>query len=566
MLTTAVETRQVTAVPVDAADAVRTAAAAFAGVVAPALDGLLRARIERFTGRADRVELVAGLAALLGGYLFVGFYLGVVPPIRRIVAGLRAVADGDLTREVSVDTGDELSFVVRTLNDTVARTKVATDRLALAATHDPLTGLPNRVLVLDRLEQALVRTRRSGGRVAVFFIDLDQFKMINDSCGHEAGDQVLRAVADRLTGLARTRETVARLAGDEFVMISEDFDTVDAAVRLAERAVAALSRPITIELAAGPRPVGVGASVGVAIADGTGALCPDDLLRDADVAMYRAKQRGRGRVELFDDALRIAVERRMRTQGDLRRAIDEDELVVHYQPIVSAGTRTVLGFEALVRWQHPERGLLAPAEFIDVAEESGLIVPLGAAVLAKACAQVARWRAEAPDAGPHLAVNVSAAQFAHRSFVPTVASVLARTGLDPDALWLEITETSIMADASAAVQTLHQVRALGVHLAIDDFGTGYSSLTYLRRFPVEALKVDRSFTDGLGRDREDEAIVAMILSLARTLDLTVVAEGVETEVQLDLLRELGCPVVQGYLLGRPVPAAQARPAALTSTG
>ncbi len=249
----------------------------------------------------------------------------------------------------------------------------------------------------------------------------------------------------------------------------------------------------------------------------------------------------------------------MRTQSDLRRAIDEDQLVLHYQPIVAADTRAVLGFETLVRWEHPERGLLSPAEFIDVAEESGLIVPLGAAVLAKGCAQLATWRAQSPDSGLHLAVNVSAAQFSHPSFVPIVASVLAETGLDPDALWLEITETSIMADASAAVDTLHEIRALGVHLAIDDFGTGYSSLTYLRRFPVEALKVDRSFVDGLGRDREDEAIVAMILSLARNLDLFVVAEGVETEVQLARLNQLGCTVVQGYLLGRPVPAEQALP-------
>jgi EAL domain-containing protein (putative c-di-GMP-specific phosphodiesterase class I) len=280
--------------------------------------------------------------------------------------------------------------------------------------------------------------------------------------------------------------------------------------------------------------------------------------------MYRAKQRGRGRVEIFDDTLRIAIERRMQTQNDLRRAIDDDQLIVHYQPIVDARSHAVIGFEALVRWEHPERGLLGPVEFIDVAEESGLIVPLGAVVLARACAQIARWRAESRDTELHVAVNVSAAQFAHPSFVPTVASVLAETGLDPDALWLEITETSIMADAEAADDTLRAIRALGVHLSIDDFGTGYSSLTYLRRFPVEALKVDRSFVDGLGRDREDEAIVAMIVSLARTLDLYVVAEGVETATQLEQLEQLGCELVQGYYFGRPLPPAEAWSAARAS--
>jgi diguanylate cyclase (GGDEF)-like protein len=397
--------------------------------------------------------------------------------------------------------------------------------------------------------------------LAVFFIDLDLFKIVNDSLGHEAGDQVLRAIADRLTRLVREGDTVARLAGDEFVLIGEEVGTAEAAIDIAERLVAVLSEPIVIEVGSGTREVTVGASVGIAFADGTGELSPDDLLRDADVAMYRAKQRGRGRVEVFDDTLRTAIERRMQTQSDLRLAIDGDQLVVHYQPIVATITRSVIGFEALVRWQHPTRGLLGPDEFVNVAEEGGLIVPLGAVVLAKACAQLARWRTDSPDCGLHMAVNVSAAQFGHSSFVPTVASVLAETGLDPDALWLEITETNVMADAETAGDTLRAIRALGVHLSIDDFGTGYSSLAYLRRFPVEALKVDRSFIDGIGRNMEDEAIVAMIVSLAHTLDLLVIAEGVETIAQLDQLERLGCEVVQGYYFGRPVPAEEAWPVA-----
>jgi EAL domain-containing protein (putative c-di-GMP-specific phosphodiesterase class I) len=273
--------------------------------------------------------------------------------------------------------------------------------------------------------------------------------------------------------------------------------------------------------------------------------------------MYQAKQRGRGRVEVFDDALRIAVERRLQTEDDLRHGIDRGEIRTYFQPIVDGTTATTLGFEALARWQHPTDGLLGPGDFIEVAEESGLIVPLGAEILTQACARAVRWREDRPgQAHLHVAVNVASAQLAHRSFVPTIEAVLAETGLDPDGLWLEITETTIMADTEAAAETLRAIRALGVHLAIDDFGTGYSSLTYLRRFPVETLKIDRSFVAGIGRDREDEAIVDMILSLARALDLRVVAEGVETIEQLEQLRQLGCGLMQGFYFGRPMPADQ----------
>lgn len=559
LVNTAIAGRRPAAVPADAADVVRSQAVAFAARAARSLDGLLRARIEQANAQAGRVVLIAGVAALLGGYLFVGFYLGVVPPIRRIVTGLQAVAAGDLTGQVSVDTHDELSYVVRALNDTVALTKVARDRLALAATHDPLTALPNRTLVLDRLHHALLRTARSGRRTAVFFIDLDKFKIINDSYGHDAGDQVLRTVARRLTELVRTTDTVARLAGDEFVLISEDLESVDATLAIADRLLAVLSTAIEITVDAGTREVTVGASMGIAFADGTRELSPDALLRDADVAMYDAKQRGRGRVTIFDDALQVALERRTETQADLHQAIDNDQFVVHYQPIVDTTTRAVLGFEALARWQHPERGLLGPTEFIDVAEESGLTVPLGAAVLAKACAQIAEWRTHDGGGDLDVAVNVSAAQFGHPSFVPTVSTALTATRLEPTALWLEISETNIMADTTAAARTLHALRALGVHLSIDDFGTGYSSLAYLRRLPVEALKVDRSFVHGLGRDKEDEAIVATIVDLGRSLDLVMVAEGVETADQLLHLERLGCARVQGDHFGRPLPADQAWP-------
>ena len=553
-----VQSRSVAAVPPHAADLVRAEAESLALEAAAALDQLLAARIDRVSARAHRVELVAGLAVLLAVYLFVGFYLSVVSSIRRIVGALRSVAAGDLTRRVSVDTHDELSFVAHVLNDTVAQTKIATDRLAEQATRDTLTGLPNRALVLDRLAQALARSERTGRLMAALFIDLDRFKIINDSLGHETGDDVLHAVAARLTDLVRQSDTVGRLAGDEFVVISEDLAGASEAVDVAERIVAALSRPIVVDAGGAERELSVGASIGIAFADGSARLAPGDLLRDADVAMYWAKQRGRGRVEIFDDTLRAAIERRLETQDDLRRGIESDQVRVHYQPIVDTAAGTVVGFEALARWEHPSRGLLGAAGFIEVAEEAGLIVALGAVTLAKACRQAARWRASRPGCEQlYVTVNVSGHQLSDPSFVPTVAAALADAGLEPDALWLEITETSIMADVEAVGATLETIRALGVHLAIDDFGTGYSSLAYLRRFPVEILKIDRSFVAGLGRDREDEAIVEMIVSLARTLGLLIVAEGVETLAQLTQLRQLGCDTVQGYYVGMPVPADRA---------
>jgi diguanylate cyclase (GGDEF)-like protein len=539
-------------VPAGAADRLRVIVEQFAADAETGLDVLLHARIDDFSTRAARVEVVTGLGGLLAVYLFVGFYLSVAPPIGRIVATLHAVADGDLSRRVVVDTHDELSFVARTLNDTISQTEVARNRLAEQATHDTLTGLPNRALALDRLRKALARAQATGGVVAVLFVDLDRFKIINDSLGHEAGDEVLRTVAHRLTGVARSTDTVCRLAGDEFVVISEDLAHPEDAMRIGERAVAELSRVMMTQRG---REVGVGASIGVAYTLPGSVTAPEEMLRDADMAMYRAKQRGRGRVEVFDDALRIALEHHVAVEDDLRHGIEAGQLRVHYQPIVATDTGDVVGFEALVRWQHPVRGLLGPVEFIGVAEESGLIVPLGARVLTDACRQVASWRAHRPGCERlYVSVNVSATQFSRPSFVPTVAQVLAATGLDPDALWLEITETSIMADEEVARTTLDAVRGLGVRLAIDDFGTGYSPLTYLRRFPVDALKIDRSFVAALGLDREDEAIATMILTLAQALDLSTVAEGVETDAQREWLSRRGCTALQGYHFGRPVPA------------
>jgi diguanylate cyclase (GGDEF)-like protein len=558
-LTAAVKNRRVLAAPDASADELRSVATGFAAVAASELDRLLQARIDRFSDRERRIELVFSATALLAGYLFMGFYLSVMAPIRRIVGTLRAVAHGDLAQRVRVDTRDELSFVATVLNDTLAKTQLATARLAEQATRDALTALPNRALVLDRLQQALSRTRRTRRLMAVVFIDLDRFKIINDSLGHEAGDEVLRGVSARLRALVRASDTLGRLAGDEFVVVCEELHDVAEAVDIADRMITALSLPLPIHRHGGVRDVNVGASVGIAFADGAAPLAPADLLRDADVAMYRAKQRGRGRVEIFDDALRVVIESRLEVQDDLRRAIEAGQLRAHYQPIVDVAAGLVLGFEALARWEHPVRGLLGPGEFIAVAEETGLIVPLGATILAQACRQAAQWRSRPGGERLHMTVNVSSVQFGHPSFLATVAGALAESGLDPAALWLEITETCLMADGEATAGTLDRLRELGVRLAVDDFGTGYSSLTYLRRFPVDALKIDRSFVSGLGQDLQDEAIVSMVIGLARSLHLAVIAEGVETAGQLARLRHSGCTTVQGFLFGRPVPPETAWP-------
>jgi diguanylate cyclase (GGDEF)-like protein len=557
-LQAAVGNRRVGVALVNGADSVRSEATYLATDAATALDNLLQTRIGRLSTQARWAQLGAGAATALAIYLFIGFYLSIAAPIRRIVGSLHAVAEGDLTRRVVVDTHDELSFVARAINDTIAKTETATNRLARQASHDTLTGLPNRAFVLGRLDEALEETRRAAGPpMAVFFIDLDNFKIINDTLGHAAGDTVLQTVADRLTGAARSDALVARLAGDEFVVIVDGLGR-EGAIALADRIVVDVSRSITITAPDGTRDVNVGASIGIAFADGTRISSPDELLRDADVAMYQAKEHGRGRAELFDDAMYAAVADRLAVHQGLRHALETGDIKVHYQPIVDTDTGRVVCFEALVRWERPDHGLTDARDLIALAEEAGLIGALGSHVLAEACQQVVRWRTTRPGAGQlHIAVNVSGRQFGEPGFVPAVAAALTNSGLDPAALWLEITESSIMADTETMRATVAEVRALGVNLAIDDFGTGYSSLAYLRRFPVQVVKIDRSFVADLGHDSQTDAIVTMIIGLAQALHLRVVAEGVESAEQLARLRSLGCRFAQGIYLGRPRPAKDA---------
>ncbi|MEX0663524.1 MAG: EAL domain-containing protein [Acidimicrobiia bacterium] len=415
--------------------------------------------------------------------------------------------------------------------------------LAHQAAHDPLTGLPNRSMFMEELRRALANGDRRE-QTAILFIDLDRFKVINDSLGHPAGDRILMTIADRLRATTRPNDIVARFEGDEFTVLCSGVSEESGARAVAARLVEAISKPVVIT----EGEVFVTASVGIAIAVGE-LETPETLLRNANAAMHRAKDEGRDRMECFASETHDQAVHHFRTANDLRRALERSELRLHYQPIVHLENARVTGFEALVRWEHPERGLVAPADFIGLAEETGLVVPIGAWVLEAACTQLVRWH----EQGAHLAmsVNLAARQLAEPGLVSEVARILDATGVRPDAVWLELTESALMRDAEATITSLRALRDLGVQLAVDDFGTGYSSMAYLKRFPVSSLKIDRAFVDGLGRDADDTAICATVVGLAHSLGLRAVGEGVETTDQHSELRSLGCDYGQGYLFGRP---------------
>jgi diguanylate cyclase (GGDEF)-like protein len=389
---------------------------------------------------------------------------------------------------------------------------------------------------------------RHRSSIAVLFIDLDNFKVVNDSLGHGAGDRLLVDLAYRLRRAIRPSDTIARFGGDEFVVLCDDIADARGAVAVGERIVEAASEPFMLN----DREMFVTASVGVALAI-DGEATPETLLRDADVAMYRAKERGRGRVEVFDEALRARIMERLDLENGLRRALQRGELRVYYQPEMSMSQGRMVAVEALIRWEHPERGLLEPADFIPLAEETGMILEIGAWVLHEACTQVAAWRAAGADID--VAVNVSARQLAQPDIVEVVRGALAETGLPAASLCLEITESAVMRDPEAALATLALVKDLGVKVALDDFGVGFSSLAQLKEMlPLHALKVDRSFISGLDGDERNSAIVAAVVMMATTLGLTAIAEGVETEAQVMQARALGCDVSQGFFFTRPEPA------------
>jgi diguanylate cyclase (GGDEF)-like protein/PAS domain S-box-containing protein len=435
----------------------------------------------------------------------------------------------------------------------ITERKEAEDKLAHQALHDPLTGLPNRLLLVDRLRTAIARgSRHDGPPPVVMFLDLDRFKLVNDSLGHGAGDELLVCVAERLRQVLRTTDTLSRFGGDEFVILCEGMASQEAVMALAERAMMAIDEPFVIN----GEKFHIGVSIGVAFVDDDGPS-PEELLGDADYAMYLAKARsGQGRVQLFDQATRAVARQRVHTETALARALEREELVVYYQPIVETASRRWVGVEALLRWQHPTRGLLLPAEFLDVAEQTGLIVPIGSWVLSEACRQLQHWNRNLPP-DEHLAVsvNLSGRQLTEPDLAHSIAASLRGASIDPKTvrLVLEVTETLLPADEDEARRRLIELHDLGIQLAIDDFGTGYSSLRYVRDLPISTIKIDRSFVSGLGQSDHDEAIVNAVTQLARTLGLRVVAEGVETEAQFAFLSRVGCDFAQGFLFGRPQP-------------
>jgi diguanylate cyclase (GGDEF)-like protein/excisionase family DNA binding protein len=423
------------------------------------------------------------------------------------------------------------------------------DRLIEAAVTDPLTGLPNRRLFSDRVNHALARRGRSPNGVAVLFLDLDGFKLVNDSLGHAVGDEVLAAVGTRLRSCMRAIDTVARLGGDEFAILIEDIDQDEEAVAAAERVIEALSRPLALP----GREVTVRASIGGAVDRGQAGVNAADLLRNADTAMYQAKATSRGRLALFEPAMHARQLARLELEGDLRLALAAGQLRLVYQPIITLATGQVTGAEALLRWDRPGAPI-GPDQFIPLAEESGDIVPIGRWVLAQACQQARRWQRETGLTDFAISVNTSVYELAEPHFVAGVVRTLAESGLAPEHLTLEVTESVLLADETAAVGSLRGLRAAGVHIAVDDFGTGYSSLSYLDRLPVDGLKIDRSFVQGLAPGRGKSALVSATLGFARALGLTVTAEGVETEEQYQKLQELRCRLAQGFYLSRPLAA------------
>jgi diguanylate cyclase (GGDEF)-like protein/PAS domain S-box-containing protein len=457
---------------------------------------------------------------------------------------------GMWSASLAADPSGRRSQMIFQIQDVTDRRR-AEARLQHEALHDGLTNLPNRAMFMDRLELAIARAHRHGERnFAVLYLDLDRFKVINDSLGHAVGDQLLIEVARRLGGCVRAGDTVSRFGGDEFVLLIEDIQEEAEAVEVAERIKSELALPFDIC----GREVFTSASVGVA-SSWTSYHEAEGLVRDADAALYRAKSHGKNRHEIYDSAMHAHANDRLQMEMALRLAVERREFIVYYQPIVDLDDFKLRGFEALVRWNHPEKGFVSPADFIPLAEEMGLIVEIGEWVLEESCRQMERWQKIFPTDPPmFMSVNLSGRQFIQNDLVERIAAVIRETRVDPRGLKLEITESAVMDDVEAATKTFRRLKELGLRLSIDDFGTGYSSLSYLHKFPLDTLKIDRSFVMKMSESAENREIVLAIVTLAQNLGMSVIAEGVETKEQVAELRDLGCEFGQGYFFSKPAPA------------
>jgi diguanylate cyclase (GGDEF)-like protein len=446
-----------------------------------------------------------------------------------------------MSRQI-VGTDGQTAIVVN-FRDVTERTR-AEEMIRFMAYHDALTGLPNHDLLRDRMDQAIGQARRNEEHLAVIYLDLDRLKDVNDSVGHPGGDDVLREVSKRLSGISRDGDTVARLGGDEFVLLVPHVTNVEEAVKFANRILESLRRPVAVS----GQEFRVTASIGIAIFPDDGRDS-DTLVRNSDVAMHRAKEQGRDNLQLFTASMNASIVARLSVERELMQAQERGEFVLYYQPIATVATQRIVGAEALIRWQHPERGLVMPDEFIPIAEETGLILQIGAWVLETACRQGVEWERICP--GFRVAVNVSAKQVREPNFVAIVRDALWKSGLSPDALELEVTETAAMTSPERIAQALGALRSMGVRPVIDDFGTGYSSLSHLKQLPVVKLKIDKSFTHHVTSGENDTAIASATIAMAHSLNLSVTAEGVEEQEQLDFYRAHGCDEFQGYLLAKP---------------
>jgi len=510
-------------------------------------------------------ELVAGMTlatTLIAALLLFGLLKTlIITPIQKLGAATQEISRGNLQVAVTVDRKDEIGDLAMAFEDMSQSLLRSANQIQYLAYHDSLTGLPNRYMFTDYLERALSHAKRHRQVMALIFLDLDGFKRVNDTLGHEAGDRLLQELAARLDNCLRrsdfvvradtVQDTVARLGGDEFIILLTRIQSAHDSARVATRVLASVSEPFIIDKCE----FHIGASIGITTfpADGDQA---DTLIKNADVAMYHAKKSGKNNYRYYSESMNQAALQRFTMENALRNAIDSDQFTLYYQPLVEAETRKLKGFEALIRWHHPEMGFLPPDTFIPLAEETGLIIPLGEWVLREACQQAKAWDKCGYDP-VRMSVNISNMQFNNPGFEETVKKVLESTDLPPHRLEIELTESSIMQAPDSGLETLVAIKTLGVCIAMDDFGTGYSSLASLRRLPVDTLKIDRSFVDGVIEDRDDAVIVSMIIAMARILHLKVTAEGVETEEQLEFLHEQGCDTIQGYYISRPVPPDEA---------